>query len=116
MTGCAFITWRRTLIHRVLIQTFYAIANQILVQIGCQLSLAFRSFPLCFTRGGFHQLIARRRILADFGAFVMHTCYAFRLWPALTMNTDGGGFEPPVPFGTHAFQACTINRSVTHPG
>jgi hypothetical protein len=20
-----------------------------------------------------------------------------------------------VPFGTHAFQACTINRSVTHP-
>ena len=30
-------------------------------------------------------------------------------------NTDGGGFEPPVPFGTHAFQACTINHSVTHP-
>src|SRR5207244_10238178 len=30
-------------------------------------------------------------------------------------RTDGGGFEPPVPFGTHAFQACTINRSVTHP-
>jgi hypothetical protein len=29
---------------------------------------------------------------------------------------DGGGFEPPVPFGTHAFQACTIDRSVTHPG
>jgi hypothetical protein len=28
---------------------------------------------------------------------------------------DGGGFEPPVPFGTHALQACTINRSVTHP-
>src|SRR6266487_53863 len=28
---------------------------------------------------------------------------------------DGGGFEPPVPFGTHAFQACTINHSVTHP-
>ena len=28
---------------------------------------------------------------------------------------DGGGFEPPVPFGTHAFQACTIDRSVTHP-
>ena len=32
-----------------------------------------------------------------------------------TRETDGGGFEPPVPFGTHAFQACTINRSVTHP-
>ena len=31
------------------------------------------------------------------------------------METDGGGFEPPVPFGTHALQACTINRSVTHP-
>ena len=32
-----------------------------------------------------------------------------------TSETDGGGFEPPVPFGTHAFQACTIDRSVTHP-
>jgi hypothetical protein len=32
-----------------------------------------------------------------------------------TRATDGGGFEPPVPFGTHAFQACTINHSVTHP-
>ena len=32
-----------------------------------------------------------------------------------TRGTDGGGFEPPVPFGTHAFQACTINHSVTHP-
>jgi hypothetical protein len=30
-------------------------------------------------------------------------------------DTDGGGFEPPVPFGTHALQACTINHSVTHP-
>jgi hypothetical protein len=30
-------------------------------------------------------------------------------------TTDGGGFEPPVPFGTHALQACTINHSVTHP-
>src|SRR6266568_3670722 len=30
-------------------------------------------------------------------------------------NADGGGFEPPVPFSTHAFQACTINHSVTHP-
>src|SRR5437667_1336937 len=28
---------------------------------------------------------------------------------------DGRGFEPRVPFGTHAFQACTIDRSVTHP-
>ena len=28
---------------------------------------------------------------------------------------DGRGFEPLVPFGTHAFQACTIDRSVTHP-
>src|SRR4029453_4793525 len=32
-----------------------------------------------------------------------------------TRGADGGGFEPPVPFGTHAFQACTIDRSVTHP-
>ena len=28
---------------------------------------------------------------------------------------DGGGFEPPVSFPTHAFQACTIDHSVTHP-
>ena len=28
---------------------------------------------------------------------------------------DGRGFEPLVPCGTHAFQACTIDRSVTHP-
>ena len=35
--------------------------------------------------------------------------------PRYTRESDGGGFEPPVPFGTHAFQACTIDRSVTHP-
>ncbi len=34
---------------------------------------------------------------------------------SLRVLADGGGFEPPVPFGTHALQACTINRSVTHP-
>jgi hypothetical protein len=34
----------------------------------------------------------------------------------ISFVADGGGFEPPVPFGTHAFQACTINHSVTHPG
>ena len=29
---------------------------------------------------------------------------------------DGEGFEPSVPFwSTHAFQACTIDHSVTHP-
>src|SRR5262245_8164590 len=28
---------------------------------------------------------------------------------------ERGGFEPPVPFGTHAFQACTFNHSVTAP-
>jgi hypothetical protein len=28
---------------------------------------------------------------------------------------DGEGFEPSVPFGTHAFQACPIDRSGTHP-
>src|SRR5262245_61368988 len=32
-----------------------------------------------------------------------------------TRETDGEGFEPPVPYGTHALQACTINHSVTHP-
>ena len=31
------------------------------------------------------------------------------------MTADGEGFEPSVPCGTHAFQACTIDRSVTHP-
>jgi hypothetical protein len=36
-------------------------------------------------------------------------------YAAYTRGTDGGGFEPPVPFGTHALQACTINHSVTHP-
>jgi hypothetical protein len=34
---------------------------------------------------------------------------------ALIELADGGGFEPPVPFSTHALQACTINHSVTHP-
>src|SRR5439155_27007153 len=29
--------------------------------------------------------------------------------------TDGRGFVPRVPFGTHALQACTIDRSVTRP-
>jgi hypothetical protein len=28
---------------------------------------------------------------------------------------DGEGFEPSVPCGTHAFQACPIDRSGTHP-
>src|SRR5438445_9832389 len=36
-----------------------------------------------------------------------------RRW--LQRVADGRGFEPRVPFGTHAFQACTIDRSVTHP-
>ena len=31
------------------------------------------------------------------------------------LPADGRGFEPLVPCGTHAFQACTIDRSVTHP-
>ena len=26
------------------------------------------------------------------------------------------GFEPPVPFGTHDFQSCTFDHSVTSPG
>src|ERR1700722_12292763 len=30
--------------------------------------------------------------------------------------SDGEGFEPSVPCGTHAFQACPIDRSGTHPG
>ncbi len=34
---------------------------------------------------------------------------------AMRQMADGGGFEPPVPLGTHALQACTIDRSVTHP-
>jgi hypothetical protein len=29
--------------------------------------------------------------------------------------SDGEGFEPSVPCGTHAFQACPIDRSGTHP-
>src|SRR6266566_5637363 len=37
------------------------------------------------------------------------------LLPIGFQNPDGAGFEPAVPFGTHAFQACPIDRSGTHP-
>lgn len=30
-------------------------------------------------------------------------------------RAEGKGFEPLLPFGKHAFQACTFNRSVTLP-
>src|SRR5436853_1834679 len=40
--------------------------------------------------------------------------FAFALRSKRTL-ADGEGFEPSVPFGTHAFQACTIDHSVTHP-
>ena len=45
-----------------------------------------------------------------FGTVMLLTCRA-----RSKSETDGGGFEPPVPYGTHALQACTINHSVTHP-
>lgn len=32
-----------------------------------------------------------------------------------SIMADGEGFEPPVPFGTLAFQASTFGRSVIHP-
>ena len=32
-----------------------------------------------------------------------------------TKNPDGEGFEPSLPFGKHAFQACAIDHSATHP-
>ena len=35
--------------------------------------------------------------------------------PLIISGADGGGFEPPLPFGKHAFQACAIDRSATHP-
>ena len=28
---------------------------------------------------------------------------------------DGQGFEPWLPFGKHAFQACALDHSATHP-
>jgi hypothetical protein len=28
---------------------------------------------------------------------------------------DGEGFEPPLPCGKHAFQACAFDHSATHP-
>ena len=62
-----------------------------------------------------HHVTTRYRTTSDFNAFVMQIYYAFRRHSHFTRQTDGGGFEPPVPFGTHAFQACTINHSVTHP-
>ena len=48
------------------------------------------------------------------------TLYRFltRRNPKNRINTggaDGGGFEPPIPFGIHAFQACAIDHSATHP-
>ena len=49
------------------------------------------------------------------GDLLCNSVMLFGGWRRYTSETDGGGFEPPVPFGTHAFQACTINRSVTHP-
>jgi hypothetical protein len=48
-------------------------------------------------------------------ALLCETVMQVRSRARLTSDADGGGFEPPVPFGTHAFQACTIDRSVTHP-
>ncbi len=32
-----------------------------------------------------------------------------------TTLADGGGFEPPMPFSIHAFQACALDHSATHP-
>lgn len=29
---------------------------------------------------------------------------------------EGGGFEPPTPFGEHAFQACALSHSAIPPG
>ncbi len=31
------------------------------------------------------------------------------------MMAEGGGFEPPTPFGEHAFQACALSRSAIPP-
>jgi IS5 family transposase len=33
----------------------------------------------------------------------------------LNILADGGGFEPPIPCGIHAFQASAIDHSATHP-
>ena len=54
-------------------------------------------------------------ISADIGNSVMLGCHAKHSLGMYTTETDGRGFEPLVPCGTHAFQACTIDRSVTHP-
>ena len=35
--------------------------------------------------------------------------------PPAAENPDGEGFEPSLPFGKHAFQACAIDHSATHP-
>jgi hypothetical protein len=40
------------------------------------------------------------------------SCFGRAIYP---LSPDGAGFEPAVPFGTHAFQACPIDRSGTHP-
>ena len=51
----------------------------------------------------------------DIGGFIMRNVMLTRRSRRYHEGNGWGGFEPPVPFGTHAFQACTIDRSVTHP-
>jgi hypothetical protein len=58
---------------------------------------------------------AQWRILADLLCFYFMRFHSQTHKYFIIIDADGGGFEPPVPFGTHALQACTINRSVTHP-
>ena len=58
--------------------------------------------------------VSELAISGSFSYFSAWIAESIHTRPTISM-ADGGGFEPPVPFGTHAFQACTINRSVTHP-
>src|SRR5437763_16910036 len=49
------------------------------------------------------------------GALLCETGMQPSVFGSYTRGADGRGFEPLVPCGTHAFQACTIDRCVTHP-
>ena len=55
---------------------------------------------------------------AEFAGLVVTSVVTFRhprRKPLIIRVADGGGFEPPLPCGKHAFQACAIDHSATHP-
>src|SRR5947207_2312861 len=56
-----------------------------------------------------------RETSADLFSPTFSLCVLRHLSSLKKGTADGGGFEPPLPFGKHAFQACAIDHSATHP-